>query len=93
MNLKQYAILRAVTNVIGGFSMVTLICLGIAYMSFDNAFVFQDVKIEIVNNPIKKHQGRTLQKNCLYNFFLKNCQKISIFVFGRNYQMIFLRYS
>ena len=55
MNLKQYAILRAVTNVIGGFSMVTLICLGIAYMSFDNAFVFQDVKIEIVNNPIKKH--------------------------------------
>ena len=35
--------------------MVTIITLGIMYMSFDNAFVFQDVKIEIVNNPVEKH--------------------------------------
>lgn len=43
------------TNVISGLSMVTIITLGIMYMSFDNAFVFQDVKIEIVNNPVEKH--------------------------------------
>jgi len=35
--------------------MVTIITLGIMYMSFDNAFVFQDIKIEVVNNPIEKH--------------------------------------
>ena len=52
MNLNQYAILKAATNIISGISMVTLICLGVAYISFKNAFVFQDIKIEIVNNPI-----------------------------------------
>jgi hypothetical protein len=52
MNLKQYAILKAATNVISGLSMVTIICLGVAYLSFKNAFVFQDIKIEITNNPI-----------------------------------------
>ena len=37
--------------------MVTLITLGIAYLSFDNAFVFQDIKIEITNNPVTKDQN------------------------------------
>ena len=46
---------RGAANIVSGLSMVTIITLGIMYMSFDNAFVFQDVKIEIVNNPIKKH--------------------------------------
>lgn len=55
MTAKKYTLIKAITNVISGLSMSTLIVLGIAYMSFDNAFVFQDVKIEIVNNPIKKH--------------------------------------
>ena len=55
MTPKKYSLIKAITNVISGLSMSTLIILGIAYMSFDNAFVFQDVKIEIVNNPIKKH--------------------------------------
>jgi hypothetical protein len=55
MTPKKYFLIKAITNVISGLSMSTLIILGIAYMSFDNAFVFQDVKIEIVNNPIKKH--------------------------------------
>ena len=36
--------------------MVTIISLGIMYMSFDNAFVFQDIKIEVVNNPIEKNE-------------------------------------
>ena len=56
MNLKQYTILKAATNVISGFSMVTLICLGVAYLSFKNAFVFQDIKIEITNNPITQEK-------------------------------------
>ena len=42
-------------NIVSGISLATIISLGIAYMSFDNAFVFQDVKIDIVNNPIEKH--------------------------------------
>jgi hypothetical protein len=52
MNLKQYAILKAATNVISGVSMVTIVCLGVAYMSFNNAFVFNDTHINIVNNPV-----------------------------------------
>jgi hypothetical protein len=49
---KRFIITRAVANIISGISMITLITLGISYMSFDNAFVFQDIKIEIVNNPV-----------------------------------------
>lgn len=56
MNLNQYAILKAATNVISGFSMITLIVLGVSYLSFKNAFVFQDIKIEITNNPITGHK-------------------------------------
>ena len=56
MNLKQYAIIRAATNVISGLSMITLIALGVSYLSFKNAFVFQDIQIEIVNNPITGHK-------------------------------------
>jgi hypothetical protein len=56
MNPKQYAIIKAATNVISGLSMITLIVLGVSYLSFKNAFVFQDIKIEIVNNPITGHK-------------------------------------
>jgi hypothetical protein len=56
MNLKQYALIKAATNVISGISMITLIVLGVSYLSFKNAFVFQDIKIEIVNNPITGHK-------------------------------------
>jgi len=52
---NKFILIKAMTNVISGLSMVTIITLGIMYMSFDNAFVFQDVKIEIVNNPVEKH--------------------------------------
>lgn len=56
MNPKQYTIIKAATNVISGLSMITLIVLGVSYLSFKNAFVFQDIKIEIVNNPITGHK-------------------------------------
>ena len=47
---------KAATNVISGLSMVTIITLGIMYMSFDNAFVFTDTHISVVNNPIENDQ-------------------------------------
>jgi len=52
MNLNNYALIKAATNIISGFSMVTLIVLGVAYMSFKNSFVYQDVQIQIINNPV-----------------------------------------
>ena len=55
MTTKKYIITKAIANVISGLSMVIIITLGIMYMSFDNAFVFQDIKIEVVNNPIEQH--------------------------------------
>ena len=47
---------KAMLNVISGLSMVTIITLGIMYMSFDNAFVFTDTEISITNNPITAEQ-------------------------------------
>ena len=55
MTNKSYILFKAATNIISGLSMVAIISLGVMYMSFDNAFVFQDVKIEVVNNPIEHH--------------------------------------
>ena len=52
MTPKNYSLLKASTNVISGLSMVTIICLGIMYMSFDNAFVFTDTEISVTNNPV-----------------------------------------
>ena len=53
-SLKQYMYVKAMLNVISGLSMVTIISFGIAYMSFDNAFVFTDTEIGITNNPVTK---------------------------------------
>jgi hypothetical protein len=52
MTSKKYILIKAATNVISSLSMVTIICLGIAYMSFDNAFVFTDTEISVTNNPV-----------------------------------------
>jgi hypothetical protein len=49
---KEYLLTKAVLNVISGISMVVIISLGIAYMSFDNAFVFTDTEISVTNNPV-----------------------------------------
>ena len=54
MTNKKYMLIKAVTNIISGLSMVTLISLGVIYMSFDNEFVFTDTEISITNNPITK---------------------------------------
>jgi len=55
-SLKRYMYIKAMLNVISGLSMVTIITLGIMYMSFDNAFVFTDTEISVVNNPIEEDQ-------------------------------------
>lgn len=57
MSNSRYKIIKAATNVVSGLSMVTLITLGVMYMSFDNAFVFQDIKIEVTNNPVTKEEN------------------------------------
>lgn len=56
MTDRKWILLRAVSNVLSGISLFTIICLGIAYMKFDNAFVFQDIKIEVTNNPVTKEE-------------------------------------
>ena len=56
MNDKTYRLVKAATNILSGISMATIIVLGVAYMSFKNAFVFQDVKIEIANNPVEQRR-------------------------------------
>ena len=43
-----------ILNIISGFSLATLIVVGVLYVSFDNAFVFTDTEITITNNPITK---------------------------------------
>ena len=53
--MNRDSIIRAIANILSGISMITIITLGVMYMSFSNAFVFQDVKIEVVNNPIEHH--------------------------------------
>ena len=49
---KTFIVKKAILNVISGLSMVTIICLGIMYISFDNEFVFTDTQIGVTNNPI-----------------------------------------
>ena len=39
-------------NIISGLSLAICIIFGVTYISFKNANVFQDIKIEITNNPI-----------------------------------------
>ena len=52
MAMSKQQIWRGVANIVSGLSMVTIITLGIMYMSFDNEFVFTDTHISVVNNPI-----------------------------------------
>ena len=41
-----------ILNIISGLSLATCIIFGVTYISFKNANVFQDIKIEITNNPV-----------------------------------------
>ena len=90
MNLKQYAIIKAATNVISALSMITLICLGVSYLSFKNAFVFQDIQIEIVNNPITGHKDIDFMMIGSKKFECNSTAVYGVAYNGRNNQRIVL---
>ena len=56
MNDKTFRIIKAATNVISGMSMATLIILGVLYIGFNNAFVFNNAGIAVTNNPVTGDQ-------------------------------------
>ena len=57
--MNKEVVLKSIANVVSGLSLSTIIVLGIAYLSFNNAFVFNDTYIKVVNNPIG--QGRDIE--------------------------------
>ena len=66
MNNRTYGLIKAATNVISGLSMVTLIVLGVSFVSFNNAFVFNNAGIAVTNNPVTSGQ---------INFILEGSRK------------------
>ena len=56
MNNKTYGIIKAATNIMSGLSMATLIILGVTYIGFNNAFVFNNAGIAVTNNPVTGDQ-------------------------------------
>ena len=56
MNNRTYGLIKAATNVISGLSMATLIVLGVSYIGFNNAFVFNNAGISVTNNPVTGDQ-------------------------------------
>ena len=56
MNDKTYRLVKAATNIISGLSMATLIILGVSYIGFNNAFVFNNAGIAVTNNPVDSGQ-------------------------------------
>jgi hypothetical protein len=66
MSDKTFRIIKAATNVISGMSMATLIILGVLYIGFNNAFVFNNAGIAVTNNPVTGNQ---------INFILEGSRK------------------
>ena len=56
MNDNTYRILKAATNILSGLSMATLIVLGVSFVGFNNAFVFNNAGIAVTNNPVTGNQ-------------------------------------
>ena len=56
MNDKTYRLVKAATNIISGVSMATLSVLGVSYIVFNNAFVFNNAGIAVTNNPVDSGQ-------------------------------------
>ena len=56
MNNKTYQIIKAATNILSGVSMATLIVLGVSFVGFNNAFVFNNSGIAVTNNPVDNGQ-------------------------------------
>lgn len=56
MTNKTYQMVKAATNIVSGLSMATLIVLGVLYIAFQNAFVFNNAGIAVTNNPVTGDQ-------------------------------------
>ena len=56
MNDKTYRLVKAATNILSGVSMATLIVLGVSFVGFNNAFVFNNSGIAVTNNPVTGDQ-------------------------------------
>ena len=56
MNDKTYRLVKGATNILSGLSMATLIVLGVLYIGFNNAFVFNNAGISVTNNPVTGDQ-------------------------------------
>ena len=56
MKDKTYHLVKAATNIVSGLSMATLIVLGVSYIGFNNAFVFNNSGIAVTNNPVTGDQ-------------------------------------
>ena len=56
MNNKTYQLVKAATNILSGVSMATLIVLGVSFVGFNNAFVFNNAGISVTNNPVTSGQ-------------------------------------
>ena len=56
MKDKTYKIIKAATNIMSGLSMAALIILGVSYIGFNNAFVFNNAGIAVTNNPVTDDQ-------------------------------------
>ena len=56
MKDRTYGLLKAATNIISGVSMATLIVLGVSFVGFNNAFVFNNAGIAVTNNPVTGNQ-------------------------------------
>ena len=56
MNNRTYGLIKAATNIISGLSMATLIVLGVSFVGFNNAFVFNNAGIAVTNNPVDNGQ-------------------------------------
>ena len=53
---NRFKIVKAATNIVSGLSMATLIILGVSYIAFQNAFVFNNAGIAVTNNPVTGNQ-------------------------------------
>tara|TARA_B100000780_G_scaffold68387_1_gene45268 strand:+ start:3467 stop:3943 length:477 start_codon:yes stop_codon:yes gene_type:complete len=53
---KRFLVIKAALNIISGISMVAIVSLGILYLSFNNAFVFNNAGISVTNNPVTSPQ-------------------------------------
>ena len=56
MTNRTYQVVKAATNIVSGLSMATLIVLGVLYIGFNNAFVFNNAGIAVTNNPVDSGQ-------------------------------------